>query len=61
MDYRVRRVGSRVQKGLFVEVDSHAIASFRLSFVMKGDEGVTRWGLFLMRGVHFQIFFYRVC
>jgi hypothetical protein len=34
--------------GFFVERDSYAIALAAVT----GLEGVTRWGLFLMRGVH---------
>ena len=34
--------------GFFVEIDSHAIASLAVQAVGR----VTRWGLFLMRGVH---------
>jgi hypothetical protein len=38
--------------GLFVEIDSYAIAPCAAQV----EWGVTRWGLFLMRGVHFFFF-----
>jgi hypothetical protein len=50
--------GQGVDEGLFVKMDSYAIAfllirSSELGFL----EEVTRWGLFLMRGTHFQKLF----
>jgi len=49
-DWTVSRIGEDVLVvgGFLVEIDSYAIAF--LSMQMAG--GVTRWGLFLMRGVH---------
>ncbi|KAM3072254.1 hypothetical protein ACMFMG_009070 [Clarireedia jacksonii] len=41
--------GANGRRGLFVEIDSYAIAFL----ILKGRRMVTRWGLFLMRGVHF--------
>ena len=41
---------------LFVEMDSYAIAFLRPCSSGWGKEEVTRWGLFLRRGVHFFLF-----
>ncbi len=40
--------------GYFVERDSYAIALSAIT----GSGGVTRWGLFLMRGVHLFLWVY---
>ena len=45
-------------EGFFVEMDSYAIAFLRTCSSGWGKKEVTRWGLFLRRGVNSSFYFH---